>query len=115
MKIPNQPIYSIQEATHFIYDNISPELQATYHKEQIYLILIFIDDYYDLKGINVYEGQETAEPDSPIVVEEDELAEYICKQTLFHGIQISMNELKEILEAELKYCVKIGILKYPNL
>lgn len=110
MKAPNKPTYSIQEATQFIYDNISNELKVKYRQEQIYLILILQDDFYDLKGINVYKDNEVPESDLPPVVEEDELVDYICEQTLFHNTHISKSELKEILQAEFQYCIHIGLV-----
>jgi len=110
MKAPNKPTYSIHEATQFIYDNISNGLKARYRQEQIYLILILQDDYYDLKGINVHEGKEVPESDLPPIVEENDLVEFISKQTLFHNTHISKSELKEILQAELQYCIYIGIV-----
>jgi hypothetical protein len=114
MKNQNLPIYYLSEATQVIYDNISPELRAKYPKEQIFLLLVFMDDYYDLKGINVYEGEGIPDPDLPLSIDEDQLVEYICKQSFFHGIHISETELKEILEAELLYCEKLGIINHDK-
>ena len=66
------------------------------------------DEYFDSIGLNVYELDITHdELRSDVVVDDDELIEFICGRT----DMISKELCERMIEAEYKYFAKIGLVE----
>lgn len=65
------------------------------------------DRYYDKIGLNVYEPTDDTDSDSDIVVEEDEMNEFILK----HSNLLTKKLVEKMNEAELKYFKLVGLVQ----
>ena len=65
------------------------------------------DCYYDKIGLNVYEPTDDTDSDSDIVVEEDEMDEFILK----HSNLLTKKLVEKMNEAELKYFKLVGLVQ----
>ena len=46
---------------------------------------------------------------APIVIDDDEMAEYIFNRLIAQGIAITRDEIKTILSLEMDYMIEIGL------
>ena len=102
------PLYSIEDEVEKIYINLPAVLQIKFSTEDIKDILEIEQDFY-LESSLPYTKLILFE--FPYNVNNEELYEYIFTNARNAGITLSLNELQEILKAELIHLTRTGELQ----
>ena len=101
------PEFDFNDAAQVTFDNISPALQEKFSTEDIMEILLVQDDYFETLDLGD-EDDETL--DDEIVVDHDEMKEFMLKACADIDISITSEELEEILNGEFIYLEQQGLV-----
>ncbi|MFV0468367.1 MAG: hypothetical protein ACK5MK_05500 [Dysgonomonas sp.] len=105
----NDPIsYDEDEAVKFIKKTLTPDLQKKMSDDEINYIIDIIYDFYEDKGLMDTEGSN----EEIIDIDEDELIEYVLKNTIKDKItKLSAEEITLIIKGELEYCDSLDMFE----
>lgn len=100
--------YSNEDATEIILENISMELWEKLGFEDVVKLLELKDEYFKLVGIIQKEGEESI-CTYPISLDEHAMNLYIMTNAILkHKIVLTIDEVEEIMQAELIYLAVNG-------
>jgi hypothetical protein len=103
--------YNIEDAVAVIWDNIDEMIKNKFSYEDVYRIVEIENEILTELGINVPDDDFGNEFDIPIEVDWDKVkSDMICRLEL-ESIRISMEEIDDILDAELLYYELNGALR----
>lgn len=100
--------YDEDDAVKFIQNYIPQEIKEKYSDDEISYIIDIVYDYYDEKGFM----NEDTDEDAVVDIDEDEIVEYVLKNTKKDKINnFSSEDISFIIQGELAYCESIGIFE----
>ncbi len=100
--------YDEDDAVKFIQNYIPQEIKEKYSDDEINYIIDIVYDYYDEKGFM----NEDTDEDAVVDIDEDEIVEYVLKNTKKDKINnFSSEDISFIIQGELAYCESIGIFE----
>ncbi|WP_165023691.1 MULTISPECIES: hypothetical protein [unclassified Dysgonomonas] len=100
--------YDEDEAVKFIQNYLPQEMKGKYSSDEINYIIDIIYDFYEDKGFM----KENVNEDSIVDIDEDEMVEYVLKNTKKDKIsKFESEEIAFIIQGELAYCDSIGLFE----
>lgn len=105
--------YSYEDAAQIILQNISAELQNKLDFDDIVRILELKDDYFEIVGIIPEEDKESI-CTYPIDLDEEAMNLYIINNAVSDDIILTVEQIEEIMQAELIYLDINGQLEEPT-
>lgn len=100
--------YDEDEAVKYIQNYLPQEMKGKYSSDEINYIIDVIYDFYEDKGFM----KDSVDEDSIVDIDEDEMVEYVLKNTKKDKINnFEAEEIAFIIQAELAYCESIGMFE----
>ena len=96
-------IYDLDEATKVVWENIPFALSDKFAYGEIYHILEIEFHYLESIGIMLDEDAEPRIHDIPIEVDWGKLQKHVIDTALATGLDLSLDEFEDIMDAELIY------------
>jgi hypothetical protein len=106
----DQFIYDLDEAAKIVWENIPQTLRDKYAFGEIYFILETEFDYLDSIGILLDEDEETPICDYPKDIDQPKMEKLMVEKANEMGIELTYDEVGEILDAEMIYYDMNGAL-----
>jgi hypothetical protein len=100
--------YCFDDAVEVIFRNIPNHIRFKYTWEDVMLILELKDEYYDLCTQNITDDNVC---EFPIEIDEEDLRKHILYHAPLNDLNLSEEDLIEILDAELVYFEQNGALR----
>lgn len=113
MKDENEFQYDYEDAANVILENISRDLQNKLNSDDIVKILELKDDYFEEVGIIPADDKESI-CDYPMELDEEAMNLFIVTNAVRDNIILTMEEMVEIMDAELIYLEINGQLSDPS-
>lgn len=109
MNTENDPIgYDEDDAVKYIQNHLPQELKGKFSDDEINYIIDIIYEFYENKGLL----DEDASEDLVIDIDEDELIEFVIKNTKKDKLtKLTSEEITFIIQAELAYCESLDIFE----
>ena len=100
--------YDEDDAVKFIRNYLPQELKEKFTNDEINYIIDIIYDFYDNKGLI----SEDISEDDIVEIDEDELIQYVLKNTKKEKInEFTTEEITFIIQGELAYCESLNIFE----
>lgn len=100
--------YDEDEAVKFIQNYLPQELKGKFSNDEVNYIIDIIYEFYEDKGIL----DEASSDDEVIDIDEDELIEFVLKNTKKDKIKdFSAEEVTFIIQGELAFCESINLFE----
>jgi hypothetical protein len=100
--------YCFDDAVEVIFRNISNSIRFKYTWEDVMLILELKDEYYDLCSQHITDDTIC---EFPVEIDEEDLRKHILFHAPYNDLEITEEDLIEILDAELVYFEQNGALR----
>ena len=106
---PRRSVYDIEEAVDFVADRLPDELTAEISYDDVRSVLLFHCDYLAAKGVA---SERTADDigSALVVVPDDEPTAWVLGKVTDAGLELSDDQVVQILDAELAYYEAIGAI-----
>lgn len=100
--------YDEDDAVKFIQNYLPQELKGKFSNDEINYIIDIIYEFYEDKGLL----EESSSDDVIIDIDEDELTEFVLKNTKKDKLkEFSPEEITFIIQGELAYCESINLFE----
>lgn len=101
--------YDEDEAVKFIQNSLPQELKGKFSDDEINYIVDIVYDFYENKGLM---DSKAASDDEFIEIDEDEMVEYVLKNTKKDKIKdFTAEEIAFIVRGELAYCDSVDMFE----
>ena len=106
---PRRSVYDIEEAVEFVADRLPDELTAQVSYDDVRSVLLFHCDYLAAKGVA---SERTADDigSALVVVPDDEPTAWVLGRVTDAGLDLTDDQVVQILDAELAYYQAIGAI-----
>lgn len=99
-------LYDEDDSVKFIQNYLPQELKGRFKDDDIIYVVDLMYDFYESKGYL----KEDAADEAEIVIDEDELVEYVVENAQKEGIvKVTPEEITFIVQGELEYCESINM------
>lgn len=99
-------LYDEDDSVKFIQNYLPQELKGRFKDDDIIYVVDLMYDFYESKGYL----KEDAADEAEIVIDEDELVEYVVENARKEGIvKVTPEEITFIVQGELEYCESINM------
>lgn len=106
MSEKNDLIYDEDESVKFIQNYLPQELKGQFSNDDINYIVDLIYDFYESRGYL----NDDIDDDADIEIDEDELIEYVVKNSQKDGVgKFDPEAISFIVQGELEYCDSINM------
>lgn len=101
-------IYDEDDAVKYIQNYLPQELKGKFTNDEINYVIDIIYDFYEDKGLL----DESEADDKLIDIDEDEMIEYVLKNTKKDKLkQFNSEEITFIIQGELAYCESLDMFE----
>ena len=109
---PPRSFFDLDEAVQFVADRLSDETTAQLSYADVHQLLGAHLDYLEERGV-ASASDADAPPSGPLVVEDDEGLAFVLGRATEAGLEVTDEQVVEVLEAEAAYLAAIGAVGGP--
>jgi hypothetical protein len=106
--VPPQPTFDLDEAVHWVAENLPFEVSAVLSYDDVRRIIDWNLEYFRTKGVSG--NGHSPRPDGPVVVGGAETVDYVLARAQAIGSPYTPTQVHAVLDAQMSYLEAIGAI-----